>query len=108
MDAVKIITLPSGKLFTLRDWTPRKKTAHGRRKERERLGGPGWTKDEFRALCDKHGNVCLCCREPKPLLADHVTPLKRGGRHAIENIQPLCRDCNRRKGLLFTDYRTKE
>ena len=29
---------------------------------------------------------------------DHITPWKDGGKTQIENLQMLCRDCNRRKG----------
>jgi len=97
--------LPSGRAFTLRDHTPRPKSAASRRRRREREGGPGWTKEQFSGLCLKYGNRCLCCDEEKYLVPDHVVPLYRGGAHALSNIQPLCVDCNFRKGLTIKDYR---
>jgi 5-methylcytosine-specific restriction endonuclease McrA len=43
---------------------------------------------------------CAACRLPlggdKEL--DHITPLAAGGEHADQNLQLLCRPCNRRKG----------
>lgn len=44
---------------------------------------------------------CAVCRgefEKRLLELDHVTPLARGGLHADENMQLLCRTCNRQKG----------
>jgi len=62
---------------------------------------------EWDALCAKHGNKCLACGDTKAALEpDHVTPLERGGTNTIENIQPLCGSCNRRKGDRYRiDYR---
>lgn len=70
------------------------------------LGAEGeHTAEEFLALCEKYGNVCLCCKEEKPLTIDHVVPLILGGTNDIENIQPLCRSCNSKKHIKIVDYR---
>jgi 5-methylcytosine-specific restriction endonuclease McrA len=37
---------------------------------------------------------------------DHIVPLARGGRHAVGNLQPLCRSCNGSKGaMLMIEWR---
>lgn len=50
---------------------------------------------------------CAICLQPMrfggdhlhPLAAqvDHIVPVARGGQHTIDNMQPVCRACNRRK-----------
>jgi 5-methylcytosine-specific restriction endonuclease McrA len=40
---------------------------------------------------------CEVCGVKGDTQADHVIPLGRGGSHCEGNLQPLCRDCNRRK-----------
>lgn len=62
---------------------------------------------EWLELCSKYGNKCLCCGEKKPLTRDHVIPLTDGGLNIIDNIQPLCKTCNSRKGTKTIDFRGK-
>lgn len=69
------------------------------------VGRGSFTQAEFRALCDKYGNICLCCGESKTLVPDHVIPLVKGGMNVIANIQPLCVSCNSRKKDKTIDYR---
>ena len=55
-----------------------------------------------------HGDVCHICHEqidmtlmwPDPMSPsiDHVHPLARGGRHALDNLAPAHLLCNLRKG----------
>jgi len=61
-------------------------------------------RDSF--TCQKCGLHPL--REDKPWLpdirkleADHIIPLARGGETRIENLQTLCKECNRSKGTLL-------
>lgn len=64
-----------------------------------------FTNKEFKELCKQHDGKCLCCGEKKPLEADHIVPLTKGGSDGIENIQPLCRHCNAKKGMNTIDFR---
>lgn len=52
--------------------------------------------------------ACLKCRSRVGLTWDHIVPLAKGGAHAVENLQPLCRPCNERKQARAADYRTDE
>jgi 5-methylcytosine-specific restriction endonuclease McrA len=77
-----------------------------RRREREKESGDGFTEASFVALKEQYGDVCLACRKSAVLIVpDHVIPMCRGGKHSIENIQPLCLACNFRKGIQIIDYR---
>ena len=42
---------------------------------------------------------CVKCGSKKNLEIDHVVPLARDGSNRLENLQLLCRDCNRMKGV---------
>jgi 5-methylcytosine-specific restriction endonuclease McrA len=72
----------------------------------------------IRATFIRDNFTCLQCgfhqmREDKPWLpdmsnleCDHIIPLARGGETEMSNLQTLCRDCNRKKGIsLPTDPR---
>lgn len=61
--------------------------------------------DEWIALCARYQWRCVACGLPRPLVIDHVYPLKLGGSNSIENIQPLCQFCNGNKGATYVDYR---
>ncbi len=76
-------------------------------KHRTLVTGNGgfFTQEEWFTLCFSCGFACLCCGETKPLEADHVIPVSKGGTSWLWNIQPLCRVCNARKGTKLTDYR---
>ena len=76
-------------------------------KRRFRIYGNGgsFTGQEFKALCRKYNFRCICCRRRRALEADHVIPLCKGGTSFINNIQPLCRSCNSRKGSKVIEYR---
>jgi 5-methylcytosine-specific restriction endonuclease McrA len=67
--------------------------------------GGSHTADEWHALCDWFGNVCLCCGAPGKLVVDHVIPVVNGGTSAISNLQPLCKPCNSKKHVRTIDYR---
>lgn len=50
---------------------------------------------EIRRLLD---SPCSACGTKGEAHIDHIIPLSRGGRHAVGNLQALCRDCNSSKG----------
>lgn len=60
---------------------------------------------EWLMLVGKFGGRCLCCGEIRDLQIDHIRPLEHGGANSICNIQPLCEQCNKRKGRREIDYR---
>lgn len=69
--------------------------------------GRRFSKTEWVELKARLGNQCLKCQRREPevsLEADHIVPLSRGGARGIDNIQPLCRSCNRRKYVATTRY----
>jgi len=75
-----------------------------RRTKKTEAGG-SFTAKEWLDLCSEYGDKCLCCTKEKPLTADHVIPISKGGTSWINNIQPLCLSCNCSKGDKCTDYR---
>ena len=77
---------------------------HKRRAARTKAGG-AYTSAQWIALCNKYGNVCLCCNKKRKLTADHVVPIAKGGSSNISNIQPLCMPCNAHKHTGTTDFR---
>ena len=78
-----------------------------RRTKKTQAGGQ-FTPEEWSTLCFAVGFKCLCCKQVKPLEADHVMPVSLGGTSFLYNIQPLCKSCNVRKSTKCTDYRTQE
>lgn len=73
------------------------------------LRKPGkFARAEWSALKDRYEHRCLACGLQEPiirLVPDHVVPVAKGGSNGIDNIQPLCIACNRRKSTSIRDYR---
>lgn len=74
------------------------------RRARLREAEGQFTVEEWLTLCRKYNYQCLNCGVAEQT-ADHVIPLSKGGSNTIDNIQPLCKSCNSKKGVQFTDYR---
>lgn len=61
---------------------------------------------DWRRLVQRHDHRCAYCHARKPLTADHVVPLSRGGLHTIGNLLPACKSCNSRKHTRYlTEWR---
>ncbi len=86
---------------------PQKMAVQLARRRARKLNAEGaFTVEEFEALCEKYGNLCLRCGAKDVLLTpDHVVPLSLGGSNLISNIQPLCGRCNTWKNIKVVDYR---
>lgn len=82
------------------------KVSHHRRRSRKLHASGSFTSKEWLALLEKHNHICLCCkRNDVALTIDHIVPLFHGGTNSIENLQPLCKSCNSKKGTKIIDYR---
>lgn len=70
-----------------------------------------FTVAEWKGVLTAANHTCLCCNKHASatkagcLTIDHVRPVSIGGSNRIENIQPLCRSCNAKKGRRYCDYR---
>ncbi len=69
------------------------------------------TDQEWLAIIEICGDKCVKCGASRKelygevLLRDHIKPICIGGSDAIDNIQPMCRNCNAGKGIEDKDYR---
>jgi 5-methylcytosine-specific restriction endonuclease McrA len=92
--------------------------------KRRREGHPMWkggrhvrfkwgfhTTQEWEQLKKQYNYMCPCCHKREPqirLEKDHIVSATEGGPDIIENIQPLCRECNVKKGNWTIYYRTNK
>lgn len=90
-----------------RETHPDRRQIDDRNRRARKAGSGGKVRlRDWRALCERYGNKCLCCgRSDVKLTMDHIQPIARGGAHVIENVQPLCQPCNIRKFTKTIDYR---
>jgi len=45
----------------------------------------------------RDNGVCVECQSPENIEYDHIHPISKGGNSNLENVQLLCRPCNRKK-----------
>lgn len=65
-----------------------------------------FTDSQKRAVYEKQKGICPLCKgdnkkkkwEYEEMEGDHITPWSEGGKTSPDNLQMLCKDCNRRKG----------
>ena len=81
------------------------KSYRASRRTKESKAGGSYTAAEWEDLCKSYHYRSLDCGKCKKLEADHVVPVTKGGTSNIDNIQPLCRRCNAKKGTKCTDFR---
>lgn len=70
------------------------------RAERVKAAEGSHTIGEWENLKAQCNWICISCGKQEPAIKleqDHIIPISRGGSNNIENIQPLCGPCNRRK-----------
>jgi|GEM_PF-823606 len=84
------------------------KIARARRRAKQ-LGAPGLISvNEWMALLEAADYCCACCgRKGETQTMDHIIPLSSGGSIDIDNVQPLCLNCNCEKALKIIDYRPR-
>ena len=66
-----------------------------------------YTFGEWQTLKAQYNWTCPACKRSEPninLGPDHIIPLSKGGSNNIENIQPLCRNCNCKKYTKIIKY----
>ena len=75
--------------------------------QRVKENGGAHSKEDFEKLKREYNFTCPSCKKAEPeilLEHDHITPLSKGGNSNIENIQPLCGTCNRKKRVKTVRY----
>jgi hypothetical protein len=59
-----------------------------------------FTESQKRAAYEKQGGICPICgefHEYEDMEGDHITPWSQGGKTTPDNLQMICKSCNRKK-----------
>lgn len=56
------------------------------------------TEQDWQNILKQYDYRCAHCWTTENITQDHKIPISRKGLHTIENLQPLCRKCNSKKG----------
>ena len=46
-----------------------------------------------------YGSSCVYCNSNEANTVDHIIPVKRRGSNELENLLPVCKRCNAKKGV---------
>ncbi len=66
-----------------------------------------FSENDWEELKKEYNWTCHACGKTEPeikLTVDHKLPLSKDGRNVIENIQPLCKNCNSKKQSKLITY----
>lgn len=77
------------------------------RRERLRKFGGSHTKEQWESLKKTYNLSCPSCKRKEPeikLTRDHIVSLSNSGKDDLENIQPLCVQCNSKKHTKTIKY----
>jgi hypothetical protein len=69
-------------------------------RDKKHLNIRAFTDSQKIAAYTRQKGICPICKERfelKQMEADHITPWIEGGKTEVDNLQMLCRECNRRK-----------
>jgi len=102
-----------GKSTQRKRWDGVEKLSRSERLKKARQKGTH-TEDEWQKLQQICNNKCVICGVEKgnshgnALCKDHIIPICLGGSDSIDNIQPICRNCNTGKTNKQIDARPKD
>lgn len=87
------------------EYLERRRIDEQNRRARMKAGGGRLSKGLSLRLLAEQGGRCVYCRTDITggYHLDHIVALAVGGRHADDNMQLLCPDCNRRKHTKSAD-----
>jgi len=69
-------------------------------KMESKLNIRAFTESQKRTAYEKQGGICPICgehHEYEEMEGDHITPWSQGGKTVPENLQMICKSCNRKK-----------
>jgi 5-methylcytosine-specific restriction endonuclease McrA len=78
-------------------WTATASTTHSGQRV-HKPSRPPIPQDVKRTVYARDGGACVQCGSSQQIEFDHIIPYSKGGADSVNNLQILCRRCNRSKG----------